>query len=472
MPLRQGDVFAGYTVLRELSADGTGARYLATHPRTHRQDALRVLPASAAADHRFRARFQRRADVAATLRHPHILGVHGHGEYRGLLWLATEFVDGTDAEELLRVRYPSGMPTELVTDIVTAIADALDHAHGRQSTHGDVTAANILLGEVAGRRILLAGFDIPPHGNGVGADRADPRGDQCSLAATAEHLLTGGPTPTYGHPSAVPAIARAMDEDPRRRFDTCAAFAAALRDTATAVTQARPVIDPTADPTPTTYLDNTQTAAAPYVPIPAWSAEEIPAGPPTPPPAEPDVDEPSGPTAKTWAVTAVAVVVVLTVLLAIVVTRGRSDQASPGAAPQLSTSAQPTSGPVASVPSAAAPASTGVGGRPKPPTITGADPTGENCEGGYQVDGQSGWASQGVRGSPAATCFFVGSVLKSYWNAADPSAEPRTVVAAGAIPCSEGAACVGDDFLVTCSAEGTDAWITCRGGRGAVVVLY
>src|SRR6185437_16512410 len=111
----------------------------------------------------------------------------------------------------------------------------------------------------------------------------------------------------------------------------------------------------------------------------------------------------------------------------------------------------------------------GVGGRPRPPTSPGADPTGENCEGGYQVDGQAGWATQGVRGSVAATCFFVGSVLKAYWNAADPSREPRTVVAAGAIPCSEGAACVGDDFLVTCSAEGADPWITCRGGRGAVV---
>ena len=158
-------------------------------------------------------------------------------------------------------------------------------------------------------------------------------------------------------------------------------------------------------------------------------------------------------------------VVVLTVVLAILVTRGRRDETPSSAAPPSSRSSTST-------PAAAPPTSTGVGGRPRPPTIPGADPTGENCEGGYQVDGQGGWATQGVRGSAAATCFFVGSVLKAYWNAADPSREPRTVVAAGAIPCSEGAACVGDDFLVTCSAEGADPWITCRGGRGAVVVLY
>ncbi|MDT5152480.1 MAG: serine/threonine protein kinase, bacterial, partial [Mycobacterium sp.] len=54
----------------------------------------------------------------------------------------------------------------------------------------------------------------------------------------------------------------------------------------------------------------------------------------------------------------------------------------------------------------------------------------------------------------------------------DPNAELRTVVAAGAIPCSEGSKCVGDEFLVTCGVEGTDPWITCRGGRDAVVFLY
>ena len=100
------------------------------------------------------------------------------------------------------------------------------------------------------------------------------------------------------------------------------------------------------------------------------------------------------------------------------------------------------------------------------------DPTGEECEGGYQITGQADWASQGVRGSPAATCAFVGNVLKAYWDAADPSRDTRSVVAAGAIPCAEGSACVGSDFFVTCSAEGSDPWITCRGGRGAVVVLY
>jgi serine/threonine-protein kinase len=172
-------------------------------------------------------------------------------------------------------------------------------------------------------------------------------------------------------------------------------------------------------------------------------------------------------TARTWIVTAVVALVVLTVALAIVVTRGRSDDAAaPG------TSRPSTAGPVASPPSSPRPTSTGVGGRPKPPTVAGTDPTGEDCSGGYQIDGRSGWASQGVRGSAPATCAFVGNVLKAYWDAADPSGELRTVVVAGAIPCSAGSECVGDKFLVTCAVEDSDPWITCRGGRDAVVFLY
>ncbi len=495
MPLRSGEVFAGYTVVRHLGDDASGTRYLVTtergRPGTSNREVLRVLPAPASADGGFRARFQRTADRAATLRHPHVVGVHAHGEHQGRLWVTTDAVEGTDADVLLRERYPRGLPPELAVDVVTAVAEALDYAHARRVTHGHLTAATILLAGEGARHVLLTGFDVPCDGG------APP--DQSSLAVTAHHLLTGRLPSAYRDTASVPAIAQACDGDPRRRFATCTEFAAALRETVTADTRARPAVDPAAD-APTGYVDGVPTAAAPYVPIPAWSAEEptpdpvfgsddvagsepefsptmsataLPdTGQPPPPVPEWDSEEGSGPTAKTWVVAGVVAVVALTVVLAVVVTRGGSDEATPGAAPRPSAGAPPSAQPTAGRPSAAAPTSTGVGGRPRPPAIRGADPTGEDCEDGYQVDGQGGWASQGVRGSPAATCFFVGSVLRAYWNAADPSTEPRTVVAAGAIPCSEGAACVGDDFLVTCSAEGTDPWITCRGGRDAVVVLY
>jgi serine/threonine-protein kinase len=501
MPFESGEVFAGYTVVRLLGAGALGEVYLATHPRLLRQDAIEVLSASASADDEFRVRFRREVDLATTLWHPHIVGVHDYGEYGGRLWLATDFVDGTDVERLMREEYPRGMPADEALDIVTAVADALDYAHERQMSHLDVGPTKILLTDAPRRRILLTGFGIPRI-----ADPTDDRVDQYDLAATTYHLLSGAPPVTHTIPSTVaalgetrqdlaafdPPIMRALATDPRQRFAACVDFAAALRDAAAAVTQARPVIDPAAR-APTEHLNNPTTGSGmPAVFVPAWSAEEPTAEPdsgfdrfepefaptmaamqvpdasqPPPPAPEPRYDEPPGMTAKTWIVAGVVAVVAMTVALAVIVTRGRSDDtASPSSPTQPSSSAAPSGA------SSAPPTSTGVGGRPKPPTIPGPDAVGENCSGGYQIDGRGGWASQGVRGSAPATCAFVGGVLKAYWDAADPNAELRTVVAAGAIPCSEGSECVGDEFLVTCGVEGTDPWITCRGGRDAVVFLY
>lgn len=54
------------------------------------------------------------------------------------------YVEGTDAGELLK-RYPSGMPTDTVVRLVTAVAQALDYAHQKGLTHRDVKPANVLL---------------------------------------------------------------------------------------------------------------------------------------------------------------------------------------------------------------------------------------------------------------------------------------------------------------------------------------
>jgi serine/threonine protein kinase, bacterial len=147
MPLPNGETFAGFRIMRLLGSGGMGEVYLAEHPRLPRREALKILPAEVSADSDFRNRFNREADLAATLFHPHIVGVHDRGEFDGQLWISMDYVDGTDTAQLLRQRYPAGMPRDEAVDIVSAIADALDYAHDHGLLHRDVKPANILLTE-------------------------------------------------------------------------------------------------------------------------------------------------------------------------------------------------------------------------------------------------------------------------------------------------------------------------------------
>src|ERR1700739_4750025 len=111
MPLNQGDVFAGYTILRQLGSGGMGEVYLAQHPRLPRRDALKILPEATTEDSEFRDRFLREAELAATLWHPNIVQVHDRGKFDGQLWIAMDYVEGADAAQLMRNRYPAGIPT-------------------------------------------------------------------------------------------------------------------------------------------------------------------------------------------------------------------------------------------------------------------------------------------------------------------------------------------------------------------------
>lgn len=223
-----------------------------------------------------------------------------------------------------------------------------------------------------------------------------------------------------------PALLRAMAADPRDRFGACLDFAAALRDAATAATLAQRVIDPAAH-APTEHLANPTTGSGlPEVFVAAWSAEDPgpdaefdgevePEFAPTMAAAQlsdPDVaededayeDEDDDPTrwGRLWALTGVAALVALIVVLVVVVARGGSEEpARPTAAPPPSSSAQPA-------PEEAA--TTGVGGRPRPASVRGADPTGEECEGGFQVTGQGDGPARGYaaahrrRASSSAAC--------------------------------------------------------------------
>jgi serine/threonine protein kinase, bacterial len=277
--LASGAPFAGYTILRPLGAGGMAEVYLALHPRLPRRDVIKVLAEAITADREFRDRFNREADLAATLWHPHIVGVHDRGEFDGQLWISMDYVQGTDASRLVKETHQDGqkgLPVDQVCEIVRAVAGALDYAHDRGLLHRDVKPANILLThpEDGERRILLADFGVARHLGDISGitetnvavgtvayaapeqltgSNIDGRADQYALAATAFHLLTGAPPFQHENPIAVisqhlheepprlsdyrPDLAhlddvffKALAKKPEDRFEQCRAFAAAFSE--------------------------------------------------------------------------------------------------------------------------------------------------------------------------------------------------------------------------------------------------
>lgn len=310
--LTEGRVFAGYTIIRRLGTGGMGQVYLAQHPRLPRRDALKILPSELTASEEFRQRFNREADLAASLYNEHIVGIHDRGEYDGQLWISMDYVEGTDAAKLLRTKYPSGMPKADVVEIISAVADALDYAHSRGMLHRDVKPANILLTDPGPRRrILLADFGIARELGDISGLTAtnmlvgttaycapeqlqgsdlDGRADQYALGCAAFDLLAGSAPFRHSNPAVVitqhlsappPQIserrpelanldgplAKALAKKPDDRYPTCADFAAALAGQLTTATAE--VVDPTAGiPAPTEVIAKPPTAR-PSPPAPA-----------------------------------------------------------------------------------------------------------------------------------------------------------------------------------------------------------
>ena len=319
MPLASGAKFAGYTIVRLLGRGGMSEVYLAHHPRLPRDDALKILPETTTADSGFRERFHREAELAATLWHPNIVQVHDRGEFHGRLWIAMDYAEGADLGQLMRDRYPAGMPTHAVCEIITAVAGALDYAHRCGLLHRDVKPANILLTdrEDGQRRIMLADFGIARHHDDIsgltdtnftvgtvtyaapeqlmGGD-IDARADQYALAATAFNLFTGAPPYQHSNPVAVisrhltapipklseqrphlmnldEVLSRALAKNPADRFEDCHEFAAALAQRADMDPDGAYRIEPNRTVATPASLAETQVAVTVSSGVPALSTK-------------------------------------------------------------------------------------------------------------------------------------------------------------------------------------------------------
>ncbi|MEJ7813278.1 MAG: serine/threonine-protein kinase, partial [Gemmatimonadaceae bacterium] len=239
---------SAYTLERELGGGGMSRVFVATETALGRRVVVKVLPpdlSGAVSAERFR----REVQLAASLRHPHVVPVFSAGEAGGLLYYTMPFVAGESLRE--RLQREGELPVADTMRVLHEVADALAHAHRRGVVHRDLKPENILLEEghaaVADLGIAKAlraategtdgGESGPLTGTGLSlgtpgymapeqaaGDAVDHRADLYALGVVAYEMLAGEP--------------------PFRRYSAQALLAAHMADAPEPVSKRRPSVPP------------------------------------------------------------------------------------------------------------------------------------------------------------------------------------------------------------------------------------
>src|SRR5207245_1088129 len=130
-----------YRIEATLGQGGMGVVYRALDTKLNRPVAIKFL-SNEIADATARRRFQREAQMASSLNHPHILTVHDAGEWGECQYLVTEFVDGGTLADWARAEKRTWRQ---VVEILAGVADGLAAAHQAGILHRDIKPANILV---------------------------------------------------------------------------------------------------------------------------------------------------------------------------------------------------------------------------------------------------------------------------------------------------------------------------------------
>ena len=182
-----GQTLAHYRITERIGAGGMGEVYRATDSRLHRDVAIKVLPLSVAGDRDRMARFEREAQVLASLAHRSIAAVYGLEDTDGGKALVMELVEGEDLSERLR-RGP--MPIDEAVRTAAQIAEGLEAAHEHGIIHRDLKPANIKL--LPDGHVKLLDFGLAKALEGASpAHLTQGESATLSVAATAAGIVLG-----------------------------------------------------------------------------------------------------------------------------------------------------------------------------------------------------------------------------------------------------------------------------------------
>ncbi len=146
MSLGSGTQLGHYEILSLLGAGGMGEVYRARDTKLNREVALKVLPETFARDPERMARFEREAQVLASLNHPNIAQIYGLEESGETRALVMELVEGPTLAERIAAptaAHRAALQLDETLAIAKQIADALEAAHDKNIIHRDLKPANI-----------------------------------------------------------------------------------------------------------------------------------------------------------------------------------------------------------------------------------------------------------------------------------------------------------------------------------------
>src|SRR5712691_11000946 len=153
-----GQQIGAYYIQSKLGEGGMARVYKAYHARLRREVAIKVILSQIAQQSDFRVRFEREAQLVASLQHPNIVAVYDFGDFGNQTYLVMQYVGGGTLRDKLRGGH--ALDPRQATLYTVQMGKALHHAHLRGIVHRDVKPQNMLVSASDPNQLLLSDFGI------------------------------------------------------------------------------------------------------------------------------------------------------------------------------------------------------------------------------------------------------------------------------------------------------------------------